>query len=85
MSAAYGLRYVRIGDTTEVERGIREVLAFPGPVVCEVMCQRDQEIIPAVASARQPDGSMKSRPLEDMYPFLSREELHQLMIVKPLK
>ncbi len=46
---------------------------------------RDQEIVPTVASVRRDDGTMVSRPLEDMYPFLDREELLNEMIVKPLE
>ncbi len=48
------------------------------------MCQRDQEIVPSVASMRRDDGTMVSKPIEDMYPFLPREEFLANMIVKPL-
>ena len=48
------------------------------------MCIRDQEIVPSVASVRKDDGTMVSKPLEDMYPFLPREEFLSNMIVKPV-
>ena len=60
------------------------VLDYPKAVICEVMCLRDQEIIPTVASYRKEDGTMVSKPLEDMYPFLDREEFKKEMIIKPL-
>jgi acetolactate synthase-1/2/3 large subunit len=33
---------------------------------------------------RRPDGSMVSRPLEDLWPFLDRDEFRSNMIVPPL-
>jgi len=41
----------------------------------------DQDFAPKVAAARLPDGRIVSRPLEDMYPFLDREELAENMLV----
>jgi acetolactate synthase-1/2/3 large subunit len=48
------------------------------------MCNPAQEIIPSVASKRLADGRMKSMPLEDMYPFLDREEFRKNMLIEPL-
>ena len=58
---------------------------YDGPVLCEIMCPENQEIIPATASLKREDGTMVSKPLEDMYPFLSREEFKKEMINKPLE
>ena len=44
-----------------------------------------QEIIPTASSFKLPDGKMVSKPLEDMYPFLSRDEFNSEMISKPVK
>jgi len=30
------------------------------------------------------DGTITAKPLEDMYPFLSREEFYDNMLIKPL-
>jgi len=84
IAKAYGIHYVRIADNLETEDRIREVLAYPHAVVCEAMCDRDQEIIPSVSSYKRPNGTLASRPLEDMYPFLDREELKREMIIPPL-
>jgi len=43
-----------------------------------------QRTAPRVASGQRHDGSMYSRPLEDMWPFLSRKELRENMIVPML-
>jgi acetolactate synthase-1/2/3 large subunit len=40
---AYGIHYERLSNA---EGFLDEVLSYPGPVVCEVMCQRDQVMVP---------------------------------------
>ena len=81
---AYGLKFVRIQKSGDLTEKLRSVMADDDPVICEVMCDPDQEIIPSVASVRLPDGRMKSRPLEDMYPFLDRKEFFSKMLIDPL-
>ena len=84
ISWAYGIQYMRAENNSELDRVIQESIAFDGPVIVEVMCIADQEIVPAASSLRKDDGTMVSKPLEDMYPFLCREEFNREMIVKPL-
>jgi acetolactate synthase-1/2/3 large subunit len=84
IAEAYGLAHDRIGSQQDLRAGIRRVLDRPGPVVCDVLVLPDEPRIPRVASMQRPDGSMVSRPLEDLFPFLSREEFRANMIVPPL-
>ena len=81
---AYGLKYVKIKDNISLDAGIDEVLSYPDAVICEVICIRDQEIVPTISSFKKVDGTMASRPSEDMYPFLGRKEFHDKMIVEPI-
>jgi acetolactate synthase-1/2/3 large subunit len=71
---AYGIYYVLIEKPAELKHKIEIVLSYDGPVVCEVMCDPDQEIIPSISARVLPDGSMVSPPIDDMYPFLDRDE-----------
>ena len=50
------------------------ILNFDKAVIIDVIIPRGQPIIPTVSSVVNPDGTMSSRPLEDMAPFLDREE-----------
>jgi len=84
ISGAYGLPFYRVEKSDDLPRVIEEALSHKGPVICEVMCIEDQDIVPSVASYRREDGTMISKPLEDMYPFLPREEFLKNMIVTPL-
>ena len=45
------------------------------------MLDGEQGFEPKLTSRRLPDGKMVSSPLEDMAPFLPREELRANMIV----
>ena len=49
------------------------------------MTPREEPRGPSLSSMRKPDGSMVSKPLEDLWPFLPREEFLSNMIVAPLE
>jgi acetolactate synthase-1/2/3 large subunit len=55
-----------------------------GPVVCDVHVLPDEMRAPRLQSYQKPDGSFVSKPLEDLFPFLPREEFLANMIVEPL-
>jgi acetolactate synthase-1/2/3 large subunit len=82
---AYGIKYFIAKEVSDLDATLKEVMDFDGPVLCEIMCPENQEIIPAVSSLKKEDGIMVSKPLEDMYPFLEREEFLSEMINPPLK
>ncbi len=81
---AYGIKFVRVSNNSQLDKTLDDVLEFDGPVICEIMTPRNQLIIPTVASEKKDDGTMVSKPLEDMYPFLERDEFKKNMIVKAL-
>ena len=82
---AYGIKYFIASKVSELDNVLEDIMKFNGPVICEIMCPENQEIIPATASMRKDDGTMVSKPLEDMYPFLDREEFFSEMINEPLE
>ena len=85
VTRAYGLPFVRIADKAGLNRQIRAVLEMDGPVVCEVVVAPNEERIPRAASYIKPDGSMCSKPLEDLFPFLDRDEFKQNMLIPPIE
>lgn len=85
VAAAYNIPSVVISDQTNLREDVRRVLAMDGPVVVDVKVIPDEMRAPRLQSYQKPDGSMVSKPLEDMYPFLPREEFLANMIVKPLE
>ena len=85
VASAYGLRACRITDQSDLRAEIEKVLQMPGPVVCDVWVQRDEQRAPTLSSAQKPDGTMISKPLEDLWPFLDRREFLSNMIIAPIK
>ena len=83
VATAYGISAFRIRNHEEMQPTIKELLSTEGPALCDVEMQPDQLFSPRVASQRLPDGRMVSKPLEDMYPFLSEEEFLSNMIIPP--
>ncbi len=85
VAEAYGLPTARIARHDELRDQVRQVLRSPGPVVCEVVCSPEQVIAPRATSSVGPDGRIVSRPMEDLWPLLDREEFLANMIVPPLE
>ncbi|MBP2111672.1 thiamine pyrophosphate-binding protein [Paenibacillus silagei] len=80
IAAAYNIPYVECNDRKNLDANINEALKQTGPVICEIMCQPKQQIIPTVSSKKLDDGTMVSMPIHDMFPFLSKEELEANML-----
>jgi len=81
---AFKLKTHIIPDQTDLRNEVKKVLAMPGPVLCDVNVLPDEVRAPRLSSFQKPDGSFVSKPLEDLFPFLPREEFLANMIVKPL-
>ena len=82
---AYGIKYIRSSSIDKLKDDITESLSYNGPVICEVICKEWDEVLPTISSKKLADGRMFSKPLEDMYPFLSRDEFLSNMIISPLE
>ena len=82
---AYGLAFARITEPRTLTADIKAVLDTPGPVVCEVVTIPDEQRIPSMSSAQRADGSLYSKPIEDLWPFLERQEFLANMIVAPVE
>lgn len=85
IAGAYGIDYFRIDTIQDMREQMPHIMSKTGPVLCEVKTIRDQEVIPTVSSKKMMDGRLVSAPIEDMYPFLPREEFNSNMIVKPVQ
>ena len=84
IASAYGLKSIKILNHQSIKKQVREILETDGPVVCEVMVEPQLLTAPRLSSEVKPDGSIISKPLEDLYPFLDREEFKSNMIIKPI-
>ncbi len=80
IAEAYGIKGVRIDKVADVDKKIEEVLNYDGPVICDVMTPEWQLLMPRVASEKDANGNLVSKPYEDMFPYLDRDELEKNMI-----
>jgi acetolactate synthase-1/2/3 large subunit len=74
VACAYGIPGVRADRAADLAR-VRQALDEPGPALIDVILDPEQEFEPRSRAKQLPDGTIVSPPLEDMYPFLSAEEL----------
>ena len=79
---AYGYKYRSINKNTDFDI-LDEVLELEGPVICEIFVGREQKFEPKSATKRLEDGTLVSAPLEDLAPFLPKEELERNMLIPP--
>ena len=77
---AYGLHAMKV-DQANFGVCIDEALNRQGPTLCEVMLCPEQGFEPRLSSKQDPNGKIVSTSLEDMFPFLEREELKGNLLV----
>lgn len=85
VASAYNLPFLRIGSHRDLDTVIDDVLRLEGPALCEVVLDTKQPFAPKVASRKLPDGRMVSSPLEDLAPFLDRDEFRRNLLIPPLE
>lgn len=74
VASAYGIPYVRISSHEDIHPNIRKALDTEGPMFCEVLLDPSQNFEPKLSSKVLPDGKIVSPEIDDMFPFISREE-----------
>ena len=81
---AYGIPYYSIHRNSEMGAALDEALNKEGYLMCEIFVDTEQKFEPKSATKRLEDGTLISPPLEDLAPFLPREELEKIMIIPML-
>lgn len=84
ISNAYGIAYESIKNNKEMVK-LDDVLKTNGPIIVEIFVDTKQKFEPKSATKKYPDGTLVSPPLEDLAPFLPREELKRIMLIPLLE
>lgn len=84
LAYAYGYPYYSCDGNEFLSKAIEDTLAVRGPVICEIFVSTEQNFEPKSATRKLPDGTLESPPLEDLGPFLDREEFYANMIIEPI-
>lgn len=81
IAEAFGYKYLSASSNAEMKTVVDKALAIGGPVFTEIFTDTNQVWEPKSSTKRLPDGSLISPPLEDLAPFLPREELEKQMFI----
>ncbi len=81
IAEAFGYPYYSASSNADMKQAVDEALKQDGPVFCEIFTDTKQVWEPKSSTKRLEDGTLVSPPLEDLAPFLPREELEKIMIV----
>lgn len=80
VGSAFDIKSIRLESPDEIDNTIKDVLSAKGPVLCDVIVNPDYIFTPKLSSRKLEDGTMISPSLEDMYPFLPRDEYEKNFI-----
>src|SRR3989344_2794481 len=80
VAEAHGLAFLRIQNQEYLKNKIEQVINHPGPIVCEVIMEKDQQQIPKFLNRKTPEGKTIPTPLEDLYPYLDAQEFAENMV-----
>jgi acetolactate synthase-1/2/3 large subunit len=78
---AFDIAYFHCNTHDEMRDAIANTFSISGPVICEVIADENQPFAPKLSAKQHPDGRITSPPLEDLSPFLDREEFKSNMII----
>ena len=81
IAKAFGYPYYSAHSNAQMKQAVDESLSADGQVFCEIFTDTDQLWEPKSSTKRMEDGSLVSPPLEDLAPFLPREELAKNMFI----
>lgn len=84
VAEAFGIRYVKIEDTSAIASGLKETLKDEQPCICEVMCD-SQQVDLHNALVQYGKRKFGFRPIEDQSPFIDRDVFFAEMIVEPME
>ena len=85
IAEAFGYCYFSAHSNAEMKAVVDEVLKLEGPVFTEIFTDTKQVWEPKSSTKRLEDGALVSPPLEDLAPFLPREELEKVMVIPLMK
>jgi acetolactate synthase-1/2/3 large subunit len=75
LAKAFDFSYFKILNNKEVDVKLTQVINHNRPLICELNISEDVRIEPKAQAFRNSEGVLESKPLHDMYPYLSAEEI----------
>ena len=85
LANAFGIAYKKCSKNSNLIESIDWLNSQDSACLLEVICDKNQIFEPKSSVKKLDDGTLISPPLEDLYPFLSEEELKSNMIIDEWK
>jgi len=82
LSQGFDLPYFSVKAHEELNQVIKKCMKEEGPLICEVFIDENVVFAPKLGAKQHPDGRITSPPLEDLSPFLDRDELKNNMFIE---
>ena len=80
IAQSHKIKYTKITNNKNLKKKINKILVGNKPVICELMLDHNQEQMPKAINKRMPGGKSVPTKYEDMYPFLSPNEIQENML-----
>ncbi len=84
LAVAFGFPYFEAHSNQEMKEAVQNTLSTEGAAFCQIFVSTEQIFEPKSATKKLEDGTLISPPLEDLAPFLDREELRKNMVITPI-
>lgn len=81
VAKAYGLNTLRIKNQSNLKNKVLKVINTEGTIICDVLVDPEAPTSPRLSSEVLPDGTIISKPMEDLWPFLDRNEFNNNMLI----
>ena len=77
---SYNIRYSSISNNREIDDKLNKILKNNIAEIIEVKIDPKKHLYPKLTSRIGSNGKMTTSPLEDLYPFINRDKLKEIMI-----
>ena len=80
IAKSHKIKFTKIFNGKNINSKIKKILRGNEPIICELILDHNQEQMPKAINKRLPNGKSVPTKFEDMYPFLSFDEIQENMI-----
>ncbi len=80
IAESHKIKYIKISNNKNLKNKIKKILSSNKAVICELIMDHEQEQMPKAINKRLPNGKSVPTKFEDMYPFLSFDEIKKNML-----
>lgn len=85
IAAAYGIMYYKAASISGLRDVLPKVMREDKPVICDVVCWKEETIPQVKARFRTPSGKTIALPPEDMFPPIDRDLFEKEMLIEPVR